>query len=60
MRRLTSLTHILFGNDYPFIPEQGINANVDGFRNAKGLSAAEHEAIARRNAYELFPRLMQR
>lgn len=57
LRRLTSTSHILFGSDFPFTPPAGVDANVKGVRSLKGLSPAEHEGIARNNAYALFPRL---
>lgn len=57
LRRLTSLTHVLFGSDFPFTPAAGIAANVAAFRNLSGLTAVEHEGIARGNALRLFPRL---
>ncbi|SEB25596.1 Amidohydrolase [Variovorax sp. YR216] len=57
LRRLTSLTHVLFGCDFPFTPASGIDANVDGFEKLRGLTAAEHEGIASGNARQLFPRL---
>ena len=57
LRQLTTLTHILFGSDYPFTPDWGIQANVEGFRSLSGLSGIEHEAMARGNAHRLFPRL---
>lgn len=57
LRRLTSLTHVLFGSDFPFTPAAGIAANVDNFRKLQGLSAEEHEDLARGNARRLFPRL---
>ncbi|WP_027897342.1 amidohydrolase family protein [Zestomonas thermotolerans] len=57
LRRLTTTSHILFGSDFPFTPPAGVEANVKGVRNLKGLSRAEHEGIARDNALALFPRL---
>jgi predicted TIM-barrel fold metal-dependent hydrolase len=57
LRRLTSLSHILFGSDFPFTPSAGIDANVESFRTLSGLSTSEHEGIARGNALRLFPRL---
>ena len=56
LRQLTSVSHILFGSDFPFTPSAGIDANVTNFRNLRGLTAAEHEGIARDNALSLFPR----
>ncbi len=57
LRRITSLKNILFGSDFPFTPPAGIDANLEGFRTLSGLTAAEHEDIARGNARRLFPRL---
>ena len=57
LRRLTSLTHVLFGSDFPFTPPAGVTANVENFRTLNGVTAAEHEGIAKGNALRLFPRL---
>ena len=57
LRRLTSLTHVMFGSDYPFTPPAGVTANVENFRTLDGVTAAEHEGIAKGNALQLFPRL---
>ena len=57
LRRLTSLTHVLFGSDFPFTPPAGVTANVENFRTLSGVTAAEHEGIAKGNALRLFPRL---
>ncbi len=57
LRRITSLTHVLFGSDFPFTPPSGVVANVENFRTLGGLSAAEHEGMARDNAQRLFPRI---
>jgi predicted TIM-barrel fold metal-dependent hydrolase len=57
LRRIVPLTRVLFGSDFPFTPAAGIEANVLGFRGLSGLSAAEHENLARNNALALFPRL---
>ncbi len=57
LRQLTSVSHILFGSDFPFTPASGIDANVRNFRNLKGLTEAEHEGMAKGNALDLLPRL---
>jgi len=57
LRRITSLNHVLFGSDFPFTPPASIDANVDGFRKLSGSATAEHEGMARGNAFRLFPRL---
>lgn len=57
LRTLAPLSQILFGTDFPFQPAANVAANVKHFRELEGLSASEHEAIARGNALRLFPRL---
>jgi predicted TIM-barrel fold metal-dependent hydrolase len=57
LRTLAPLSQILFGTDFPFQPPANVQTNVDDFRALSGLSAAEHEAIARGTALQLFPRL---
>lgn len=57
LRRITSLSHVLFGSDFPFTPAPSIGANVEGFRKLGGLTTSEHEGMARGNAHRLFPRL---
>ncbi|PKA68150.1 putative TIM-barrel fold metal-dependent hydrolase [Pseudomonas baetica] len=59
LRWMTSTSHIVFGSDFPFTPPLAVTANVNGMRALKGLTADEHEAIARTNAHVLFPRLSQ-
>ena len=58
LRRLTTVKNVLFGSDFPFTPAAGIDANVEAFRTLSGLSALEHEDMARGNARRLFPRLV--
>jgi predicted TIM-barrel fold metal-dependent hydrolase len=57
LRRITTLTQVLFGSDFPFTPPSGIVANVENFRALGEVSSAEHEGMARGNALRLFPRL---
>ncbi|RFO96709.1 amidohydrolase [Rhodoferax lacus] len=57
LRQLTTLSHVLFGSDYPYTPAAGIAANVEGFRNLQAVSDKEHEDMARNNALGLFTRL---
>ena len=58
LRTLASISHILFGTDFPFQPTHNVQANVESFRNLAGLDEGEHRAIARENAKLLFPRLV--
>ena len=57
LRSLTSLTHVMFGSDFPFTPPAGVTANVENFRTLNAVTAAEHEEMAKGNALQLFPRL---
>jgi predicted TIM-barrel fold metal-dependent hydrolase len=57
LRQITTLSHVLFGSDFPFTPPVGVSANVEGFRNLKSVSAQEHEDMARNNALSLFSRI---
>lgn len=57
LRQITTLSHVLFGSDFPFTPAAGITANVEGFRNLKAVSDQEHEDMARNNALTLFTRI---
>jgi predicted TIM-barrel fold metal-dependent hydrolase len=50
---------VLFGSDFPFTPAAAVSANVESFRTLGGLTAAEHEGIAKHNALRLFPRFAQ-
>ena len=56
LRQITTLSHGLFGSDFPFTPAAGITPNVEGFRHLKAVSDQEHEDTARNNALALFTR----
>ena len=53
LRHLTDVSHLLFGSDYPFLPAS-VTANELA---ALDLSVDDRDAIERRNALALFPRL---
>lgn len=48
--------HVLFGSDYPLVPEGIVKREVAAIGGSKLLDAGWHEAIARDNALKLFPR----
>ncbi|HWA01610.1 MAG TPA: amidohydrolase family protein [Caulobacterales bacterium] len=48
--------HILFGSDYPLLPEPIVQAEVHGIESSKVLDAKWRKAINRDNALKLFPR----
>ncbi|UCG83953.1 MAG: amidohydrolase [Dehalococcoidia bacterium] len=56
-QELADPSHILFGSDYPFLPEPVIAANMIDFRNYDGFADQERRTIERDNALALFSRL---
>ena len=57
LQELADPTHILFGSDYPFLPEPLIATMVEGLQTYEGFDAPTRQAIERDNALALFPRL---
>lgn len=53
----TSPSHILFGSDWPYVPNEGISYFTDFLDAAHGLDQAGHDEINRTNAEALLPRL---
>lgn len=51
---------VLFGSDWPYCPAKTVSFITDQFDAYDGLDAQGHEAINRRNAERLFPRLAGR
>lgn len=56
LREVVPMSQLLFGSDWPFTPDVGVQRNVTGF-DALPLSFEDREQIAFRNAMRLFPRL---
>ncbi len=56
LQELVPSSHIVFGSDYPFLPEKLIAANIEGLANYKGFDNETRESIERVNASDLFPR----
>jgi predicted TIM-barrel fold metal-dependent hydrolase len=56
LRRLAPISQILFGSDWPFLPEPVVARNI-GLLAEGELSEADAKAIARENAERIFPRL---
>jgi predicted TIM-barrel fold metal-dependent hydrolase len=54
---LVEPSQILFGSDYPFLPEPLIDESIRGLSDYKGFDASTRERIERRNAIALFPRM---
>jgi predicted TIM-barrel fold metal-dependent hydrolase len=58
-QELADTSHILFGSDYPFLPEPVIAINMTDFINYDGFTENDRSAIDKDNALPLFPRLNQ-
>ena len=57
LKELADPTHILFGSDYPFAPEDVTAETISGLEDHGGFDASAKRAIERDNAARLFPRL---
>ncbi|HVR37682.1 MAG TPA: amidohydrolase, partial [Thermoanaerobaculia bacterium] len=56
-RELVDPSHILFGSDFPFLPEPLIEESIQGLADYPGFDAAARKSIGRDSALALFPRL---
>jgi 6-methylsalicylate decarboxylase len=52
--------HVLFGSDFPFMPEQAMTESVSGLAGHPGWTSPQLAQIGRDNALRLFPRLATR
>ena len=57
LQALVDPSHILFGSDYPFMPEPAVADNVAGLAEYEGFDQQAQWMIERENALALFPRL---
>ncbi len=57
LRELVDPSHILYGSDYPFLPEPVIEHFARGVETYRGFDAADRQMIERDGALALFPRL---
>jgi predicted TIM-barrel fold metal-dependent hydrolase len=57
LQALLDPSHILFGSDFPFMPDWYTGETVEKLNNYKGFNEFERELIRRGNARQLFPRL---
>jgi predicted TIM-barrel fold metal-dependent hydrolase len=54
LEELTDPSHILFGSDYPFIPEVVVSASVARLREYRGFDEKALKSVERENALSLF------
>ncbi|MDM7999631.1 MAG: amidohydrolase family protein [Dehalococcoidia bacterium] len=59
LQELIDVSHILFGSDYPFLPELAVAATVSDLQSYDGFSAQDRGLVECGNALCLFPRLEQ-
>jgi predicted TIM-barrel fold metal-dependent hydrolase len=57
LRELVDPSHMLFGSDYPYLPEPLIHEYVRGLEEYREFPSNARAAIERENALTLFPRL---
>jgi predicted TIM-barrel fold metal-dependent hydrolase len=56
LREFVPASHVLFGSDFPYVPDQVIKAEIVGLEKSRVLDDAMRKAIDRDNALALFPR----
>jgi predicted TIM-barrel fold metal-dependent hydrolase len=59
LQELIDISHILFGSDYPFLPEPAVAATISDFQSYDGFTKQDRGVIEWTNALSLFPRLRQ-
>jgi predicted TIM-barrel fold metal-dependent hydrolase len=60
LRSLVDPDHILFGTDFPFMPEETTVETIEGISGFDGFTDSDLVRIASDNALQLFPRLQSR
>jgi predicted TIM-barrel fold metal-dependent hydrolase len=56
LREIAAPDRILFGSDWPYVPAEGVRANVAALAESPILDAKGRKALGRGNALALFPR----
>jgi predicted TIM-barrel fold metal-dependent hydrolase len=56
LQELADPSHILFGSDYPFLPEPLISTMIESLDKYDGFDPQTRHAVERENALALFPR----
>lgn len=59
LKEFVEPSHILFGTDFPFLPEKMINDMISGLEQYEGFNDETRMKIERENALTLFPRFSQ-
>jgi len=58
-QELVEPSHLLFGSDFPFLPEPVVVATITELQNYDGFTDQDRRVIERDNALKLFPRFKQ-
>jgi predicted TIM-barrel fold metal-dependent hydrolase len=56
LREFVPTSQILFGSDWPLVPEKVVKIETTGLEESRILTVATRKAIYRDNALALFPR----
>jgi len=59
LQELIDVSHMVFGSDYPFLPEPVVAATISDFQSYDGFTEQDRGVIEWGNALSLFPRLRQ-
>jgi predicted TIM-barrel fold metal-dependent hydrolase len=57
LREVVGVDRLVFGSDYPQVPDDYVSASADAVRCSKELTAADRQRVARGNGLALLPRL---
>ena len=60
LQELVNPSHILFGSDYPFVPEIITRMTISGLNKFDGFDEKKLRGINRENALDLFPRFVRK
>ena len=56
LRQVVGMDRLVFGSDYPQVPDDFVNATADALRGSKELTEADRRLVARVNGLVLVPR----
>jgi len=59
LRQVVGVDRLVFGSDYPQVPDSFVEATADALRDSKELTEAERYAAARTSGLALLPRLRE-
>jgi predicted TIM-barrel fold metal-dependent hydrolase len=57
LKQIVGADRLVFGSDYPQVPDDFVSATAEALRESKELNEAERQLVARTNGLALLPRL---